>query len=195
MRGGMVQGLRRRVAALLLGLVAAAILGGCQYLMGYGPYPPEYPMPKAAATYKSGHATVTLDRQPAFELGELTDGGTLDPTFGASATFRNADGWYLRIMGASSGGNVYSVPAYMTLDRIVDRQHWTTLDSSRCVVTVTKADENGLAGTATCKGLRWSDALSNGFGSGGLQPPYISGEPAFDAEITFEATPSDARVG
>jgi hypothetical protein len=61
-------------------------------------------------------------------------------------------------------------------------------------VTVTKADETGLAGTATCKGLRWSDAMSMGFDSS-FTPPYIEGEPAFDAEITFEATPSDTRVG
>jgi hypothetical protein len=160
MRGGTVRVIRRRVAALLLGLVAAATLGGCHYLFGLNPsVPPDFGMPKPAATYKSGHATVTVDKQPA-----------------------------------QSGTAAYFSPAYLTIDRIVGTQHWTTLDSSRCVVTVTKADETGLAGTATCKGLRWSDALSMGLGSS-FQPPYISGEPAFDAEVTFEATPSNARVG
>jgi hypothetical protein len=196
MGGGAVRVARRRIAAFLFGLAAATTLGGCQYLMGLNPVvPPDFGMPKAAATFKSGHASVTVDKEPAVELRELTDGGTMDPEYGASATFRNADGWYVRVMGATQGGTAYYLPAYLTIDRIVGMQHWTTLDSSRCVVTVTKADKTGLAGTATCKGLRWSDALSNGFSPGGLQPPYIAGEPAFDAEITFEATPSDARVG
>jgi hypothetical protein len=196
MRGGTVRVVRHRVATLLLGLVAAATLGGCQYLMGLNPaVPPDFGMPKPAATYKSGHATVTMDKQPLLELGQLTEGGTMDPSYGASATFRNADGWYVRVMGATQSGTAaYFAPAYLTIDRIVGTQHWTTLDSSRCVVTVTKADETALAGTATCKGLRWSDALSVGLGSS-FQPPYISGEPAFDAEVTFEATPSNARVG
>jgi hypothetical protein len=174
--------------------VAASIVGGCSLLYGFDPnVPPDFGMPKPAATYKTGHATVTVGKDPAIELGDLTDGGTMDPSYGASATFRNADGWYLRIMGATKGRNLYSMPGFMTIDRIVDKQHWTTFDSSRCVITITKADQTGLAGTATCKGLRWSDALSNGFES--FEPPYIKDQPAFDAEITFEALPSATQVG
>jgi hypothetical protein len=45
-----------------------------------------------------------------------------------------------------------------------------------------------LVGKASCKGLRWSDAISTGI-SESYQPPYID-QPAFDAEITFEAGPS-----
>jgi hypothetical protein len=41
-------------------------------------------------------------------------------------------------------------------------------------------------GEASCKGLRWSDAVGTTMMS--LEPAYIEGQPAFDAEITFEAT-------
>jgi hypothetical protein len=185
---------RRRIAGALLGLVAAWTVGGCSLLYGLNPNtPPDFGMPRPAATYKTGHATLTVGKEPAVELGDVTDGGTMDPSFGANATFRNADGWYLRIIGATKGANAYSMPGFMTIDRIVDKQHWTTFDSNRCVITITKADETGLAGTATCKGLRWADALSNGYES--LEPPYIKDQPAFDAEITFEALPSATQAG
>jgi hypothetical protein len=193
MRGGGVGALRRLVFVMLLG-ATAAVVGGCSLLYGFNPsVPPDFGMPKPAAIYKNGHAAVTVGKDPTIELRELSEGGTMDASFGASATFRNADGWYLRIMGATKGGNSFYMPAYMTLDRIVGSQHWTTFDSSRCVITVTKADETGLVGTATCKGLRWSDALSGGMGA--FEPPYIKDQAAFDAEITFEAMPSPTQVG
>jgi hypothetical protein len=194
MRGGSVRAFRRPVFATLLGAAAALALGGCSLLYGFNPsMPPDFGMPKPVATYRIGHAAITFGKDPAIELRELSEGGTMDPSFGASATFRNSEGWYLRIMGATKGGNSFYTPAFMTLDRIVGSQHWTTFDSSRCVITVTRADETGLVGTATCKGLRWSDALSGGMGA--LEPPYIKGEAAFDAEITFEALPSPTQVG
>jgi hypothetical protein len=117
MRGGTVRTVRRRVAALLLGLFAATILGGCQYLLGLDPQiPPDFGMPKPAATYKNGHATVMVDKHPALELRDLADGGTMDPSYGASATFRNGDGWYVRVMGATKSGTAYFAPTYLTLD-------------------------------------------------------------------------------
>ena len=75
--------------------------------------------------------------------------------------------------------------AYLQIDRIVGTAHWTTADPSRCIVTVELADETALRGTATCKGLRWSDTLATGFYS--MKPAYVEGEAPFDAEITFEA--------
>ena len=82
--------------------------------------------------------------------------------------------------------------AFVQLDRIVGHEHWTTWDTSRCVVTISASDATALMGKATCKGLRWANAL--GTGSGGYEP-FIKDEPAFDAEITFQATPSATHVG
>ena len=184
----MVRGLVR----LLLGLGAASIVSGCAWLYGWGAFPMPEPSPGKPATYVSGQATLKIGTAPAIDLPDLTEGGTMVADYGVNATFRNAEGWYLRIMGAAQGSPMYS-PAFLSLDRVVGNEHWTTYDPSRCTVTVTKADETGLTGSASCKGLRWSDALRSGIGSS-FEPPYIEGEPAFDAEITFEAKPSSTRT-
>ena len=171
--------------ALIVGL-AALVAGGCQYLLGY-PTDPNFALPSPSAAYREGHATVSLGKQPAITLGQLSQPGTFDTMLGAEATFRGDDGWYLRIVGATAGGG-FMQTAFIQLDRISGGEHWTTVDPSRCVVTITAADKDALRGSASCKGLRWSDAVAGGM-YGGLEPAYIDGQPAFDAEITFEATP------
>lgn len=180
-------------APLLLLVAAASILGGCQYLFGYDPTSPDFAMPSPAATYGDGRATVTVGEEPPIVLDQLGGGGMYQATFGAEATFRSADGWNVRVMGAMGSGGMFGQSAYVTLDRIVGFEHWTTSDPTRCIVTVTKADGTGLVGTATCKGLRWADAMSGSMGS--LEPAYIKDQPAFDAEITFEATPTQTQEG
>jgi len=74
----------------------------------------------------------------------------------------------------------------VTLERIAGGRHWSVADPSACSVTVTENDAQGVAGNATCKGLRWFDAMSS---AGALQPSEVDGEPAFDAVITFSAAP------
>jgi hypothetical protein len=178
----------RRVAGVLLVLAAATVVSGCGYLFGLGSSP-EFPMPTPAATYREGRATVTVGTDAPVVLDRLVSVGTFDPSFGAEAAFRSADGWTVRIMGATKAGGMLGQSAFITIDRIVGLEHWTTYDPSRCIVTVTQADKKGLVGTATCKGLRWSDALGGSMGA--LEPTYIKDQPAFDAEITFEAKPSN----
>jgi hypothetical protein len=184
----MVRGLSR----IVLALGAASIVAGCSLLYGFGAQP-DFSMPTPTAIYREGRATVKIGTGPAMELTAAAEAGTFDPTFGAGATFSNAEGWYVRISGASKTGGLLGSSAFLQLDRIVGNQHWTTWDPTRCIVTIDTADEKSLAGTATCKGLRWADAI--GFGmTGDLDPPYVKGEPAFDADITFEAKPSSTRT-
>ena len=174
-------------------LVAALVTGGCQYLLGFdpmAPYPsfdPEAPFPGASplARYPTGSATIAIDGGETISLDRVRTPGSLDATFGADVTIGNADGWYVRVyafptgVGLGSGGSV-------TLDRITGTEHWTTADPSRCIVTIETADATALRGTATCRGLRWSDAV------GGFpmtpESAYIEGQDPFDAEVTFEAT-------
>jgi hypothetical protein len=194
MRGGTTPVAPRRVAGPLLGLAAATVVVGCQYLFGLDPaIPPDFSMPSPVAVYGEGRATVTIGSDPMIVLEDLSDTGTFDPNFGAGATFQNAEGWYVRVMGASKVGGFLTSAAFVQLDRIVGLEHWTTADPSRCIVTISAADATGLMGKATCKGLRWTDAL--GTYTGGYEPPYVKDQPAFDAEITFEATSSSKQVG
>jgi len=192
MGGGAARVLRGRAGAPLFGLLVATVVGGCQDLFGAVP-PPDFGMPQPVAVYREGRATVAVDGDPIIVLDELAETGTFDPSLGAGATFHNADGWYVRVMDATKLGGFLTSPAYIQLDRIVGTEHWTSADPSRCVVTVSAADATGLMGKATCKGLRWSDAL--GTYTGNFEPPYIKDAPAFDAEITFQATASTTQSG
>ncbi len=114
---------------------------------------------------------------------------------GAEVTFHNVDGWYLRVSAmASDSLPLLGSGGYVQLDRIVDGQHWTTIDPSRCSVTIETADAKGVRGHADCKGLRWSDALGTSFTTS-LEPAYIKGQDPFDAVITFEASPGSGQSG
>jgi hypothetical protein len=185
-RSGSARG--SRAAVLILALVAVAVVGGCEYLYGYDMTDPGDFPPAPIATFIEGSAGVTIGDDAEMTLGEL--GGAAmygDEWLGGEATFSNGDGWYLRVSGIATG-SVFGSSAFVTLDRVSGGQHWTTYDPSRCIVTIETADANGMRGTATCKGLRWTDAIG-AYGMS-LEPNYITGEDPFDAEIRFEALPA-----
>ena len=169
------------VVAALAG--AAMVLSGCQYLFRDGPMFPlpsdgPYPSP---ATYSTGSATITIGSTTTL-LDHLVGPASTMDGLGTEALWTDGDGFYLRYFGSSLPDDL----SFMSLDRIHDGTHWTTSDPTGCSVTVTQADKLGLAGTATCKGLRWTDAMA-GFGE--LEPQVVGGEPPFDAQITFKAAP------
>lgn len=142
-----------------------------------------FPIPSAAATFSSGRATIKLAAE-TIVLDQLKSGGIVVDELGTSATWTNGEGWYLTFSGFPDmsfgiGSN------YLSLNRIFDGQHWVTYDPTRCVTTTDHADATGIQGTAICRGLEWSDYFSS-VNSIGV-PEEIPGEPAFDAEITFEA--------
>lgn len=181
-------------APVVVALVAMAVAAsGCQYLFGF-PAGPDFSLPVPSATYGQGRATITIaGGGPDIVLDELSRPGTYEPSLGGDVAFRNADGWHLQVLGGSAGGALGAFGSgYVQLDRIADGRHWTIFDPTRCILTIATADETAMRGSATCKGLRWSDAIGGGFTATG--PAYIPDEPAFDAEITFEATPTDART-
>jgi hypothetical protein len=91
------------------------------------------------------------------------------------------------VSAAGGEGEFGSRGGYITLDRIVDGQHWTTMfDEGRCITDVDVVDAKVIRGSATCKGVAWYEALDMEFSAG---PPTPLDEPKFDAEITFEAVP------
>ncbi len=179
----------RRLVPLGLILAAAFVTSGCQYLLGLGmdptaPFPDDFGS-GSMARYPTGTATVTIGGGAPMVLDRVTVPGTYDPSYGAQITLGGPDGWYVQLFDVSTAMPGDENFAFLGLERIVDQQHWTLADPSRCALTVTQADATGLRGTASCRGLRWADALAGGWVGG---PHHIEGQDAFDAEITFEAS-------
>jgi hypothetical protein len=195
MRGGKpsVTSLARsaRLARVARGLVlalSAVILAGCGLL-----YPGYYDVPDDAsltpvAVYRNGHATVTLGNGTRLVLDEVAAESNLIEAYGATVHWIGPDGWHVRLTGATPDLGFGSF-AFLQFDRIADGEHMTTWDTTRCIVDIDIADETGVRGSATCKGLVWSDALGSGFGAP-FESPSPSDGPKFDAEVEFEAFPA-----
>jgi hypothetical protein len=151
-----------------------------------------FPQPSSIAEFLSGHATIAIGSGETIKLDRLHGDAQLNTVFGASISWENEAGWYARLIGGGdSPGPAAEFPAMLTIDRIVAGEHWTTRDSDRCVVDIDKADKSGIHGSATCKGLRWHDALS-GYEFNGIDEDLVPDQPKFDATITFEALPAPA---
>jgi len=139
--------------------------------------------PSLLATYRTGSATIRLGDGTTIRLTTVRAGSQLMSSMGAAARWSDASGWNLIVDGAASDGS-YGDATIVELDRIADNEHLTTLDSGGCSVKIDLADRTGLRGSASCKGLIWTDALD-------LYGPVsaASGQAPFDAEITFSAAP------
>jgi hypothetical protein len=174
------------VAALVI--LAVPAMAGCE-LFFPGALTPDGQLqdPSPRATYTKGSATLTMGDGTKVTLDRLSEGPHLIALYGSSIRWSNADGWSLQLTGAGAGselGNLLGSGGYLKLDCIVGVEHWQTYETGRCIVDIDVANERALKGSATCKGLEWSDALEAPFPG---EPKEID-QPAFDAEITFEAT-------
>ena len=162
--------------------------GGCSaFLPGFdGDFPSSSPI----AAYSTGTATIAIKDGETIKLEQIAAGAGVDSLFGSDVRWTGTNGWNLRVGGAGAeggGGGFGAADGYITLDRIHDGQHWTTMfDGDRCITDIDVVDATGIRGSATCKGVSWYDALDMEFSAG---PPKPLDEPKFDAEITFEARP------
>ena len=179
------------VVAVAAGSVAL-VLSGCQRFLGPA-FDGNFPSPSPIASYSSGTASIAIAGGETIKLDNVAAGSGVDSMFGSNVRWSGSSGWNLRVTGAGAaqgfGGGVGfgSGSAYLTLDRIVDGEHWTTFDPSRCIVDVKVADAKELRGTATCKGVEWFNALDLPFTT--TTAPKPLDQPKFDAEVTFEAHP------
>jgi hypothetical protein len=179
----------RALRAAAGGTLLVVVLAGCDLLplLGGEPFPsfdPDDPFPfPADATWERGRATIELGGE-TIVLDQLDGDGTYSAELGITVGWTDGGSWHLTYYGFPAVDGIEE-EGYLSLDRVFDGEHWVIYDSTRCVTTTDVADETGLEGTATCRDLRWSDY----FGSYSLSgvPDFIEGEPAFDAEITFEA--------
>ena len=175
---------------LAVGLLAAG-LSGCtllDLLLGSTPpgpgasFPPQ-PEPSAVATYSTGRVTIELDGE-TLVLDRVLPGAAMEAEYGTHVVWTNGAGWYVSYSRYDDLG-VPIETTYLSIDRIVNNEHWVIADPFRCVATTTHADATGITGTAICRGLNWSDWFSSYQGTG--LPQQIPGQSAFDADIMFEA--------
>ena len=184
----------RARAVALLGASVALLLVGCEALLGtaFGSGPGGFPSPSPIAAYTTGTATITIKGGETIKLDKLAADSGVNSLFGSNVRWTGQSGWNMRLNGAGSEAGFGTGSGFLTFDRIVEDQHLTTYDASRCIVQVEVIDAKSLDGTATCKGVEWYDALDLPFGGAG---PFGDGGPKeldlpkFDAEVTFEAFP------
>ena len=184
----------RARAVALLGASIALLLVGCEALLGtaFGSAQGRFPSPSPIAAYTSGTATITIKGGETIKLDKLAPDSGVNSLFGSNVRWTGQSGWNMRLNGAGSEAGFGTGSGFLTFDRIVEDQHLTTYDASRCIVQVEVIDAKSLDGTATCKGVEWYDALDLPFGGGGSfgeGRPTAVDQPKFDAEVTFEAFP------
>ncbi len=182
------EGAPRRLALVILGLVALPLVGGCEYL--FGPtwtgdgatpvplLPGETPGPLPAAhAYRTGTAAITFEGMAPIELDFAS--ASVSPFDEGMASWTDGNGWYLQVESQGGSGGA----AWISIDRVAAGHVYEAGDDAcSAMVTVTAA---GMDGTATCKTLAWRDMLA--LDAGAASPvPGIS--PA-RASITFSARP------
>jgi hypothetical protein len=164
----------------------AIVVAGCSAFLGPG-FDGDFPSSSPIAAYATGRATIAIKGGETIQLDQVAKGSGVDSAFGSDVRWTGASGWHLRVTGAGGDETFGSGNGYLTFDRIADGQHWTTgYDDSRCIVDVEVVDAKAIRGSATCKGVKWYDALDLPFSA---EEPQVLDQPKFDAEVTFEAVP------
>ena len=198
--------LTRPWRVLLLALVPI-FLSGCGLLIpslygfaptGSDPYPiPSMPIFSEDVTFTTGTASLELTTgatKSTVALDELVDGSQ---AYGMTTTsWRSTDGWSLRLDAFTMDDLSYGGYNQVTIQRINGTELWTadtTYNPSACTVVVHELTDKHLQGNATCRNLRWADALSANNMS--LNPPkYIEGQAPFSVDITFEASAKSGQT-
>lgn len=171
--------MHRRLPALVLVLACLPGLAACE-LLGMPTFDEEG-FGEPLATYGGGSATLVIDGETIL-LDQLSRGPHLYDGLGTDVYWFNDDGWGLRLTSFDSG---FMDMAEVTIDR-VQTTYWSAPGYGDCIVDLVRSDETGVEGTATCDGLRWVDQLRGGSWNDG--PPFVEGQPAFDATVEFEAS-------
>jgi hypothetical protein len=183
-----LNGLPHALAVVLLvtGLSSCSLL---DLLFGVSPDPfPSFdpddplPFPTAEAIFSEGTATIELEGE-TIVLDEILDDSSYSE-LGYSVTWTNGEGWFLVLAGYGESMG-FPDSGYLTLHRIEGDQHLMVLDPARCLLDTEGAEEDGVSGTATCRGLQWTDFFSS-YSTFGFPKP-VEGLDPFDAEITYEA--------
>ena len=183
----------------------ALLFAGCflPNLGNFADFADEGPFPSVLATYIRGSATLAITRAGTTEtiaLNQVGRGSQAASLVGMNVSWRNEDGWILQVNAydissvfgprPSGESESESYSGDVSIQLIADHEFWRA-DSygaagNRCIVDIEEADETEVRGSATCRGLRWTDGTVVPLNP---EPVLIEGQEPFDAEITFEATP------
>ena len=186
---------------LTVGLTGCTVL---DILLGAPPFDPTdpdfsfppFPTEGTEGSLSSGTATITIngpDGKQVIVLDEVVGDSEVGDEYGTHVIWTNGEGWYAELYAYPEEPFAPS-SAYLSLDRIFNSHHWVTADPTRCVTTVDPLPSAApgasplpgtVAGDAVCRGLLWTD-FYNVYAPDGIPDP-VEGEPAFDADITFEA--------
>lgn len=182
--------IRRGGAAALAATAAVLLLTGCELLA-----PSSYEVDEwiDTATYVSGSATLTITGDPHGPRELPLGVGGLEDSLGASAVFQDDEGWAVSIVASEEGDDPFMGFTELEVHRAV-LGHWVANDGQAdCDIKIEQANLSGVEGTASCTGLRWTDAVGDlvMVGSG---PRFIEGEPPFDATVTFAARSAPSTV-
>lgn len=144
--------------------------------------------PVTGFTHGDATITITGGEQQTASLA-LDPDGTFMPRFDpcpgyAQAGWTDAShDWELTVL-ADNGFT--DIPPSLTIDSYVG-DAGRFVDGSACKITITDISPSGLTGQADCHGLRWVDEIEGQMDPDNASP--LPGLPAFDAHITFQATP------
>ncbi len=193
---------RLRIAAALA--VLPLVISGCDLLYAglYGPIDPFLePELGPSIVYETGVATIEMTRGATTEtitLDQVGPNSMLDSFMGATVTWRNDDGWIVRINAYEfSDPGAVGLPGItsgdVTVEWIAEHELWTAgtytaAAGNSCVVDIWEMSETAVSGRANCRKLQWTDG-TGGYGFGELV--YIEGQDPFDVTVTFEAKPFD----
>jgi hypothetical protein len=190
------------------------VIAGCIPLGSLGDFgnfdDDDFPMPTVLSVYTQGTATLEIkqgDTSQTINLTRVADGSQLSTFSGGNVTWRSDDGWGLQVTtidmsmpfgnppspsaGASPGPTAAPYLMELAVMLIADHEFWRASGNygdsgNRCIVDLAEFSAVRVAGTATCRGLKWYDGTSAPMY---MDQPYIDDQEPFDAEITFEATP------
>ena len=146
-------------------------------------FDPGDPYGPAEANYTRGKASLTIGKD-VITLDRLASTGTYFKEFGADVIWTGEDGWYVQLGGAKATAGPIDIPAYLAFDRVHDGQHWVSWDPDGCKITIDQADRGGVRGSATCKNMRWVDAIATSLAE---EPTPIPGQAPFSVTLTFRA--------
>ncbi|MES1239860.1 MAG: hypothetical protein ABUL57_03260, partial [Chloroflexota bacterium] len=103
-------------------------------------FPPE-PTAGAEGRLSTGTATLTIstpDGKQVIVLDEVVGDSEVGDEYGTHVIWTNGEGWFVSLY-AYPEEPLVPESAYLSIDRVLDSQHWVLADPTRCLTTMDPA--------------------------------------------------------